>query len=129
MILSIVIAVIIAAFASYSFYHEFRNYKYGLLIKRAKRRMTINICLLMVAIALVFGYAGFTGLKNQHELFYWGFLCLLMLAIIWLAWIDLKEGLKEVEKKAMEDIVSTIHEIKKRQKDKNDPYHKDMPIN
>jgi uncharacterized membrane protein YkvI len=128
--LIIIVALVIMAFSGHSFYKEYYNYRHGIFIEKAKRRLTINSCLFMVAAAMIVEYSGVIKLENQHELLFWGFLLMLMVAIIWMAWIDLKEGLKDVEKKAMEDMVRLIHEIKQEEKNKNkdDPFHKDLPI-
>jgi hypothetical protein len=112
-----VITLIIIIFAAISLGKEIGNYNSGNKIISAKRRIYISICLIIEASIIYIGSINIFNIEKKHELILWTFALLLMIPIIWLAWIDLKSNLFEIEKNAIEEMKKIIGDIKKDVKD------------
>jgi len=111
--LVILISISILLFAGTSLIKE--------IIKKSKRkrRIFINMLLIIEAFALIIGFLFISGKPKKIELLYWSFFLTPIIFIIWFALIDLKENLFYIQKRSAEELQNLIKEIKKEQNKEN----------
>lgn len=113
LIIVILISIAMLLFASISLIKE------TIKKSKSKRRIFIDTLLIIEAFALIIGFLFISRKPKKIELLYWSFFLMPIILIIWLALIDLKENLFNIQKRTAEELENLIKEIKKEQNKEN----------